>query len=129
MGIAKNVSWCDPTGARPEAAKLKWTLIRGKRVAVIAGLVAVVTVVVAVGVILTCTGWIFAVIRQRSRRKKALSDQCPEGCIDLSSPSSYWNTIARPHPGTPVSSCENDLVVGAKSDTQLDLCRAIPSII
>ena len=76
MGIAKNVSWCDPTGARPEAAKLKWTLIRGKRVAVIAGLVAVVTVVVAVGVILTCTGCIFAVIRQRSRRRKALSDRC-----------------------------------------------------
>jgi hypothetical protein len=30
MGIAKNVSWCDPMGARPETAKLKWILIRGK---------------------------------------------------------------------------------------------------
>jgi hypothetical protein len=115
MGIAKNVSWCDPMGARPETARLKWTLIRGKRVSVIAGLVAVVTVVVAVGVILTCTGCIFAAIRQRSRRKETLSDQCilPEGST---SPSSYWNTIAQPCAGTPVSFRDN-LAVAAKSDT------------
>ena len=129
MGIAKNVSWCDPMGARPETAKLKWTLIRGKRVSVIAGLVAVVSVIVAVAVIWTCTECMYAAIRQRSRRRKSLSDQCPEGYIDLSSPSSYWNTIARPYAGTPVSICENDLVVGAKSDTELALCRAVPSII
>jgi len=117
MGIAKNVSWCDPTGARPEAAKLKWTLIRGNPVAVIAGLVAVVSVIVAVGVIWTCTGCIYAAIRQSSRRRKSLSDRSilPEGSA---SPSPYWNTITLPYAGTPVSICENDRVVAAKSDTE-----------
>jgi hypothetical protein len=98
MGIAKNVSWCDPMGARPETAKLKWTLIRGKRVAVIVGLVAVVTVVVAVGVIWTCTGCIYAAIWQRSRRRKSLSGRSilPEGSA---SPFPYWNTITLPYAG------------------------------
>jgi hypothetical protein len=136
MGISKKVSWCCPLGARPETAKSKWILFRGKRASVIAAalptvsaFVVVATVIVAVGVILTSTGWIFAVIRQRSRRKKALSDQCPEGYIDLNSPSSYWNTIAGPYAGTPVSICENNLLVGAKSDTQFGSLQTVPSII
>jgi hypothetical protein len=79
-------------------------------------------------VILTSTGSIFAAIRQRSRRKKALSDQCilPEGST---SPSSYWNTIARPHTGTPVSICENDLVVAAMSDTEFGSLQTVPPIV
>jgi len=127
MGIAKNVSWCDPMGARPETAKSKWTLIRGKRVAVIAGLVAIVTVVVAVGVIWTCTGCIYAAIRQRSRRRKSLSDRSilPEGSA---SPSPYWNTITLPDAGPPVSICENDRVVAAKSDTEFGSLQTVSSI-
>jgi hypothetical protein len=135
MGISKRVSWCYPIGARPETAKLKWTLIRGKRASVIAAalptvtaFVVVVTVTVAVGVILTSTGWIFAAIRQRSRRKKALSSHCPEGYVDLNAPSSYWNKIARPYAGTPVSICKNELVVGAKSDTAFGSRQTVPSI-
>jgi len=128
MGIAKNVSWCDPMGARPETAKLKWTLIRGKRVAVIVGLVAVVTVVVAVGVIWTCTGCIYAAIWQRSRRRKSLSDRSilPEGSA---SPFPYWNTITLPYAGPPVSICENDRVVAAKSDTEFGSLQTVSSII
>jgi hypothetical protein len=88
MGISKKVSWCCPIGARPETAKSKWTFLRGERASVIAGLltvsafVVVATFIVAVGVILTSTGWIFAAIRQRSRRKKALSAQHSEGYVD-----------------------------------------------
>jgi len=55
---------------------------------------------VAVDVILTSTGFIIAAIRQRSRRKRALSDQC---ILPAGSPSSYWNTITRPSAGRPVS--------------------------
>lgn len=87
MGIFKNVSWCDPMGARPETAKLKWTLIRGKRVSVIAGLVAVVSVIVAVGVILTCTGCIFAAITAKIRMKKNPSRTSP-----------YSQKVQLPHP-------------------------------
>src|SRR5579862_4081603 len=127
MGIAKNVSWCDPMGARPETAKLKWTLIRGRRVSVIAGLFADVSVIVAVGVIWTCTGCIYAAIRQSSRRRKSLSDRSilPEGSA---SPSPYWNTITLPYTETPVSICENDRVVAAKSDTEFGSLQAVASI-
>src|SRR5579864_7854387 len=125
MGIAKNVSWCDPMGAREETAKLKWTLLRGRRVAVIAGLVAVVSVIVAVGVIWTCTGCIYAAIRQRSRPRKSLSDRSilPEGSA---SPSPYWNTITLHYAGTPVSICENNRVVAAKSDSEFGSLRTVP---
>ena len=135
VGISKKVSWCCPIGARPETAKLKWTSLRGKRASVIAAalptvtaFVVVATVIVAVGVILTGTGWIFAAIRQRSRRKKALSAQRPEGYVDLNSPSLYWNTITHPYPGIPNSICENNLVVGAKSDTEFGSLQTVPSI-
>jgi hypothetical protein len=127
MGIGKNVSWCDPMGARPETAKLNWTLIRGRRVSVIAGLVTVVSVIVAVGVIWTCTGCIYAAIRQSSRRRKSLPDRSilPEGSA---SPSPYWNTITLPYGGTPVSICENNRVVAAKSDTEFGSLQTVSSI-
>jgi len=47
----------------------------------------------------------------------------------LNSPSSYWNTIARPYEGTLVSICENELVVGAKSDTDFGSLQTVPSIL
>ena len=130
MDISKKVSWCCPIGAGPETAKLKRTLLRCKRAWVVAAalltvsaIVVVAIVILAAGVIWTCTGWIFAPIRQRTRRRKALSDQCLEGDVDFNSPSACWNTIARPYAGTPVSICKNHLVVGAKSDAELELRR------
>jgi hypothetical protein len=112
---------------------LKWTLIRRKGVSVIAALptitafVVVVVVIVAMGVILTSTGFTIAAIRQRSRRKRVLTDQCilPSGAT---SPSSYWNTVTRISAGTPVSVRENDLVVLDKSDTELGSLSTVPSI-
>lgn len=93
----------------------------------ITAFVVVVTVIVAVGVILTSTGCILAAIRQRSRRKKALSDQyiLP---AHSTSPSSYWNTITQPYAGTPVSVSENDLVIADKSDTDCGSLLTVSSI-
>ena len=133
MAFSRKASWCDPIGARPHTAKLKWTLIRRKGVSVIAALptitafVVVVVVIVAMGVILTSTGFTIAAIRQRSRRKRVLTDQCilPSGAT---SPSSYWNTVTRISAGTPVSVRENDLVVLDKSDTELGSLSTVPSI-
>jgi hypothetical protein len=44
------------------------------------------------------------------------------------SPSPYWNTITLPYAGTPVSICENDRVVAAKSDTEFGSLQTVSSI-
>jgi hypothetical protein len=59
-----------------------------RRLPTVSAFVVVATVIVAVGVTLTSTGRIFAAIRQRAQGEKALSDQRPEGYVDLNSPSS-----------------------------------------
>jgi hypothetical protein len=70
---------------------LKWTLLRGKRASAIAAalptvsaFVVVATVIVAVGVMLTSTGRIFARHDKEHGEKKAfrtISDQRPEGYV------------------------------------------------
>ena len=114
---------------------MKWTLLRGKRASVIAAalptvstFVVVATVIVAVGVMLTSTGRIFARYDKEHGEKKPFRTSAQK-VMFLNSPSSYWNTIARPYEGTPVSICENELVVGAKSDTDFGSLQTVPSIL
>jgi amino acid transporter len=83
---------------------LKWTLIRGKRPSAIAAAIPTVvafvvamTVIVTVGVVLTSTGCILAVMRRQSRLNRVLSDRymLPEGQVDFHSRSAPSNTVTR----------------------------------
>jgi hypothetical protein len=117
---------------------LKWTLLRGKWASVISAalptvsaFVVVATVIVAVGVMLTSTGRIFARCDKEHGEKKPFRTSAQKVRF-LNSPSSYWNTwntIARPYEGTPVSICENEPVVDAKSDTDFGSLQTGPSIL
>lgn len=80
---------------------MKWTFIRAKKPTAIVGavptviaLVVAVTLIVTVGVFLTATGYTFAALRRKSRKKRSLSNlyMLPEGYVDFHSRSANLKT-------------------------------------
>jgi len=94
----------------------------------VSAFVVVATVIVAVGVMLTSTGRIFARYDKEHGEKKPFGP-APRRLCSLTPHPHIWNTIARPYEGTPVSICENELVIGAKSDTDFGSLQTVPSIL